>query len=226
MRTYRLIANLCAAILLLVVSLGILGVSQMLALSNTSSEYSRILREEVVRLQSLRTLTAGFFQVNRLCLNSLIQSDPKSADAGAVGAAQLLGALSPHMELLANSGVAEGVAFQELKSSAQRYALDVAAFYKLLEEGRESDAREYRLQHLRPQIEKINELLGEIAGDMNSSITLQIQGMSDASEKRGATGLIFSLWPFVVIIVSLVWAGIVTLRYLASADLSSEIPVR
>ena len=71
MRAYRLIAKLSAVIPLLIVSLGILGVSQMIAISDTNSEYTRVVREEVARLQALRSLTAGFFQVNRLCLIAL-----------------------------------------------------------------------------------------------------------------------------------------------------------
>ena len=70
MRAYLLIAKLCGAMLLLMVSLGVLGISQMLTISDTNSAYTRLLHEEVARLQTLRTLTAGFFQVNRLCLNA------------------------------------------------------------------------------------------------------------------------------------------------------------
>ena len=50
--------------------------------------------------------------------------------------------------------------------------------------------------------------------------------MTRSSEKLGVTGMIFSLWPFLVITIALAWTAIVSLRYLASADLSSEIPVR
>jgi len=109
---------------------------------------------------------------------------------------------------------------------AESYRADVAAFFKLLEEDREADAKEFRLQRLRPEIEQINYLLGEAASSSNASVTSRIQAMTRSSEKLGVTGLIFSLWPFLVITIALAWTAIVSLRYLASADLSSEIPVR
>ncbi len=226
MRAYLLIAKLCGAMLLLMVSLGVLGISQMLTISDTNSAYTRLLHEEVARLQTLRTLTAGFFQVNRLCLNAIIQSGGEPPKIGSVQSAHQLASLVPQMELLDNSCAGDGLGFQELKSSVESYALEVAAFFKLLEEGREDEAKEFRLQKLRPRIEQINELLGQIASDSNSSVTLQIQDMTRSSEKLGTAGLLFSFWPFAVIIIALVWTAVVSLRYLATADTSSEIPVR
>ncbi len=226
MRAYRLIAKLCAVILLLIVSLGILGVSQMIAISDTSSEYTRVVREEVARMQALRSLTAGFFQVNRLCLNALIESDGTAFKTSEEYAARQLADLASAMDLLGDSSSADAREFQEFKALAESYRADVAAFFKLLEEDREADAKEFRLQRLRPEIEQINYLLGEAASSSNASVTSRIQAMTQSSEKLGVTGLIFSLWPFLVITIALAWTAIVSLRYLASADLASEIPVR
>ncbi len=226
MRAYRLIAKLCAVILLLIVSLGILGVSQMIAISDTNSEYTRVVREEVARMQALRSLTAGFFQVNRLCLNALIESDGTAFKTSEEYAARQLADLASAMDLLGDSSSADAREFQEFKALAESYRADVAAFFKLLEEDREADAKEFRLQRLRPEIEQINYLLGEAASSSNASVTSRIQAMTRSSEKLGVTGLIFSLWPFLVITIALAWTAIVSLRYLASADLSSEIPVR
>ena len=78
---------------------------------------------------------------------------------------------------------------------------------------------------MRPEIEQINDLLGEAASSSNAQVTSRIEAMTRSSENLGVTGLIFSLWPFFVIIIALVVTAIVSLRYLASADLSSEIPV-
>ena len=229
MRAYRLIAKLCAVILLLIVSLGILGVSQMIAISDANSEYTRVVREEVARkvarMQALRSLTAGFFQVNRLCLIALIESDGIAFKTSEEYAARQLAALASEMDLLGNSSPADAEKFQEFKALTESYRGDVATFFKLLEEGHEADAKEFRLQRLRPEIEQINDLLGEAASSSNAQVTSRIEAMTRSSENLGVTGLIFSLWPFFVIIIALVVTAIVSLRYLASADLSSEIPV-
>ena len=226
MRAYRLIAKLCAVILLLIVSLGILGVSQMIAISETNSEYTRVVREEVARMQTLRSLTAGFFQVNRLCLIALIESDSTALKTSEEYAARQLADLASAMDGFGDSSSADAWEFQELKALAESYRSDVAAFFKLLEEDREADAKEFRLQRLRPKIEQINYLLGESASTSNASATSRIEAMTQSSENLGVTGLMFSLWPFLVITIALAWTAIVSLRYLASADLSSEIPVR
>ena len=225
MRAYRLIAKLSAVILLLIVSLGILGVSQMIAISDTNSEYTRVVREEVARLQALRSLTAGFFQVNRLCLIALIESDDTAFKTSEEYAARQLAALASEMDLLGNSSPADAEKFQEFKALTESYRGDVATFFQLLEEGHQADAKEFRLQRLRPEIEQINDLLGEAASSSNTQVTSRIEAMTRSSENLGITGLIFSLWPFFVIIIALVVTAIVSLRYLASADLSSEIPV-
>ena len=226
MRAYRLIAKLCGAILLLMVSLGILGVSQMLALSDTNSEYARVVREEVAKMQALRSLTAGFFQVNRVCLHSLIQPDSTASKTSAEYALRQLADLFRAMDDLSRSSPADGREIHELKAVAESYRTDVAAFFKLLEEGREADAKDFRLQHLRPKIERINEMLGQIASSSSADIRSKVETMTRTSSKFGTNILIFSLWPFLVIILALIWTAIVSLRFLASADVSTEIPLR
>lgn len=232
MRTHRLIANLCAAVLVLIISLGVLGVAQMVSVAKTNSQFAFLLSDEVSRLQALRTLTAELFQVNRICVNTLLLMSENGAatgsqiDAAAKRSAELLANQAKIMEIFQNSNLHDSMTFRELENGLKAYALDVGQFFEIVQRGDVEAARAYRLAKLRPKIDAINDLLGELSDAMGSTIAARSEIMSQAAKNRSVAVLLFSAWPFLVILISIIWIAIVTFRYLASADTASELPIR
>lgn len=226
MSAYKLVAKLSLVIFVLSVCLGVLGVSQMVAISETNSDYSSLVRQEMSRMQALRLLTGGFFQVNRACLSSLVDSSAENQLFFSRTAAQHLAALVPHLEALKTASHSSNPTLQELSSLTTTYSGEVNQFFKILGDGKELEAKEFRANHLRPRIERINEVLGQIASDSNSNISIQIQKLNKDSSKAGILGMFFSFWPFLVIIAAIFWTALISLKFLSTADVTSEIPGR
>lgn len=226
MSVYKLVAKLSAIIFALSVCLGILGVSQMIAISETNSEYSSLVQREMSRMQALRLLTGGFFQVNRACLSALIDSKSENHLVLSNRADQSLGALLPELNTLKSTSRPNNPEIEELLTLTANYANEVARFFKILGDGNEVEAKEFRLNHLRPRIERINELLGQIASDSNTDLFDQIQKLNKDSSKAGILGLFISFWPFVVITVAILWTALISLKFLSSVDTTSELPIR
>jgi len=175
-------------------------------------------------MQALRFLTGGFFQVNRACLSALIDSKSGNHQVSSQTAAQLLGALLPQLDALEANSHVNNSALEELSSLTEIYTEDVSRFFKILRDGNESEAKEFRLNQLRPKIERINELLGQIASDSNTDLFDQIQKLNKDSSKAGILGLFISFWPFVVITVAILWTALISLKFLSSTDTTSELP--
>ena len=231
MRTHRLIVNLCAVVLLLIISLAGLGVAQMISVARTNATLSSLFGDELTRLLALRSLTADLFQVNRLCLSTLIvlsdaEAPPGEEIAGSMRrSAALFENQAKILENLRVSNLSSSATFQELEIKIAAYGSDVGRFFEIAQGGDVEAARAFRLTRLRPAIDALNALLGEVSQEMGTSLQARTETLSDDASRRGVASLLFSGWPFLVILITIIWLATVLFRYLASVDETSELPV-
>jgi len=226
MKIHRLVAHLIAATLLLVLSLVILGISQLLAIRKADSEYSRMISREISRMEALQSITAGVSQINRLCLSALIPvpnaPHPVPIGENAKKAGDIAVAQINNFKALNQSSPSTKI--DAILAGMVSYESEVGTFFALHERGQIDEAKEFRLSRLRPAVENLNDQIGELVVEAKNEATLQSAITSRTTRTWSLTALAYSAWPLLLSVGIVIWISIAVFRYIANVDQGQELP--
>jgi hypothetical protein len=220
-----LLIRLCGIVGLLSVSLIVLGIFHVQTLNGLDRVYSKLLQNDLARLQLIQQVTAQTFSLNRNCLNLLVTPSKKDSAGLADKIKSDLILQARAINRLKKLEWPDRKSFDDLEFAINAFSASVKHFLVILPANGYDAANDFRIAEMRPQMDHLNEVFGELALFTFNDALLTNQESSSLTTRNSLIGLMLAGWPFVVVAAGVVWSIIHLVRYFTQAKVEDELPV-
>ena len=221
----RLLIQMTVIVFLLSVSLVALGIFHVHTLQSLDRAYSKLLENDLSRLQLIQHVTAQTFSVNRNCLTLLVSSPGRNPTELVGKIRRSLEQQQAAMRRLKSLEWPERGLFDSLELGVDSFNVTVERFLGILSGQGQGSANDFRVAELRPQMDHLNEVFGALALSTYNEALSTGDKSSAAAARSSLIGSLLAGWPFLIVLAGSLWATVRLVRFFFRARSEDELPV-
>ncbi len=223
--TNWIIVNLFGLTLLLTISLGTLGLINAACLYFLDNRYSQSMENQLEKFETAQTLASQQFELNRLCSNSLLQGGPSPSERNSRRDQLIKSQTKTLAKLIKISQNQESENKVEALAAETRYYQQcIIEFSRILDSKGMADANQYRVLNIRPSLEKINDLRGDLFAAYSHESQSLNATLTTSTWHSTYLCLILASWPFIIVIAGIVWFLFLLVHTMVSIQPEEEMP--